>query len=299
MSSAELSKTRKQLSEVKSLVRQGRVFPAVQHVHTALNIIMRTPLIKNERTELEDLIQNAVAWIADSAKIREKFPLAIVYTPGQEDSLFDIVQQLLDVLQVEVQEQATESLRLLEERRAKMLTEAESLLSAGDVDKAAALHDQITREFGEDQEILSAIGEQYLNSGRYEDAFEYLSKALAANPDAIHLYNRVGIALRKLERYETAEKYYKKALEMAGKDVGLLFNLGRLYVEWKHWLKAEKAARLIVKIAPDFSEGNKLLAYIIKQQQIQAQEQRAAELLENQLGDGAGVSADESPASGQ
>jgi Tetratricopeptide repeat. len=76
----------------------------------------------------------------------------------------------------------------------------------------------------------------------------------------------VGIALRKMERYETAEKYYKKALEIGGKDVGLLFNLGRLYVEWQHWRKAERTAQLIVKLDPDFAEGKKLLEYILKMQ---------------------------------
>jgi len=286
--SAELSKTRKQLNDVKSLIRQGRLFPAVQALHNGLNTMMRTSLIKNERVELEDLVSEAVAWISDSKKIREKFPLAIVYTPGEEDSLAEITQQLLELLEGEVHEQAAESLKLLEERRNKLLADAQKFLESGEIDKAAELHQQITREFGDDHELLAAIGEQYLNSERYEEAFEYLSKALSANPEAIHLYNRVGIALRKLERYETAEKYYKKALEMAGKDVGLLFNLGRLYVEWQYWKKAERAAQLIVKIAPDFVEGKKLLDYAVKKQKEMAQAQmeeekaRQAEQAENE-----------------
>lgn len=266
MSSAELSKTRKQLSEVKLMVRKGRVLAAVQALHSGLQTIMRTSLIKNERSELETLVSDAVGWLANNEEVRKKFPLAITYTPGEEDSLAETTQQLLELLEGEVHEQAAESLKLLEERRDRMLAEAQKFLDNQEVGKAAEVHDQITKEFGDDHDLLAAIGEQYLNSGCYEEAFEYLSKALHANPDAIDLYNRVGIALRKMERYEIAEKYYKKALEMAGKDVGLLFNLGRLYVEWQHWRKAERTALLIVKLDPDFTEGKKLLEYVLKMQ---------------------------------
>lgn len=262
--SAELSKARKQLTEVRSLIKQNRLFPAVQCLSAAVNTMMRTSLIKNERTELEDMVSDAVGWISHSDEIRKIFPLAITYTPGEEEDLLSIIQELLSMLENEMAEKANEGLRLLEERKRKLLAQAQECLVKGDVDAAAQIHQTLTREFGEDQTLLSEIGEQYLKAEKYEQAFEYLSKALEANPDAIHLYNRVGIALRKLERYETAEKYYKKALEIAGKDVGLLFNLSRLYVEWKQWAKAERAATLTIKISPDFVEGKKLLAYIQK-----------------------------------
>lgn len=264
MSSAELSKARKQLTEVRSLIKQNRLFPAVQCLNAAVNTMMRTSLIKNERTELEDMVLNAVGWLSHSDKIRKIFPLAITYTPGDEAGLQSVIQELLDLFENEMADQANEGLRLLEERKRKLLTEAQDYLANGQVDKAAEIHQVLTRDFGEDPALLSEIGEQYLNNECYEQAFEYLSKALEANPDAIHLYNRVGIALRKLERYETAEKYYKKALEIAGKDIGLLFNLSRLYIEWKQWFKAEKVAKLVVRIAPDFAEGKKILAYIEK-----------------------------------
>ena len=264
MSSAELSKARKQLIEVRSLIKQNRLLPAVQCLSAAVGTMIRTSLIKNERTELEDMVRDAVGWISHSDEIRKIFPLAIVYTPGDEEDLLNVIQELLNLLENEMTEQANVGLKLLEERKRKLLAQAQEHLNKGEVDKAAAVHQTLTKEFGEDQALLSEIGEQYLKAEKYEQAFEYLSKALEANPEAIHLYNRIGIALRKLERYEIAEKYYKKALEIAGKDIGLLFNLSRLYVEWKQWAKAEKAATLTIKISPDFVEGKKLLAYIEK-----------------------------------
>lgn len=264
MSSAELSKARKQLSEVRSLIKKGRLFPAVQFLHAGITTMMRTSLIKNERAELEDMVHEAVSWVAKDEEIRKIFPLAIVYKPGEEEALADVVQQLLTLLEARFTEEASAGLKVLEERREKMLAEIRALLNTGELDKAAELHEQFVLEFGEDYGVLAEIGEHYLDAERYDEAFDCLSRALEANPDAIYLYNRVGIVLRKMERYDLAEKYYKKALQIAGKDVGLLFNLGRLYVEWQQWTKAERVARMIVKIAPDFTQGSKLLAYIEK-----------------------------------
>jgi hypothetical protein len=135
MSSVELSKTRKQLNEVKLMVRKGRILPAVQALHNGLQAIMRTSLIKNERSELEALVSDAVSWLSNSKEVREKFPLAIEYTPGEEDSLAEITQQLLELLEGEVHEQATESLKLLEERRNRMLAEAQKFLDKQEVKK--------------------------------------------------------------------------------------------------------------------------------------------------------------------
>ena len=270
--SVDLTKIRRQLNNVRTMVQEERILPAVQYVNEALNILMHASLIKNERTELEDLLLNGVDWIANNKTVRAKFPLDLKYKQGQEEQLAESLKQLLEILQEEVSEQANELIRLKEEMHLKLLADAAALLDKGEKQKAGDLHKQLAREFFDDYEVLAEIGEQYLARAMYEEAFEYLAKALDANPKAIHLYNRVGIALRKLERYEIAEKYYRKALEVAGKDVGLLFNLGRLYVEWKQWLKAERVANMVVQIAPELSEGNKLLTYVRKQRQLQKEE---------------------------
>ena len=130
MSSAELSKTRKQLSEIKLMIRKGRILAAVQALHNGLQIIMRTSLIKNERSELETLVADAVGWLSKNEEVRKKFPLSMEYTPGEEDSLAEATQQLLDLLEGEVHEKAAESLKLLEERRNRMLAEAQKFLDS-------------------------------------------------------------------------------------------------------------------------------------------------------------------------
>ena len=60
---------------------------------------------------------------------------------------------------------------------------------------------------------------------------------LRDDPNAIHLYNRIGMVLRKMKDYDTAEKYYLKALTLTSTDEYLHYNLGRLYFDWRKWKK--------------------------------------------------------------
>ena len=72
--------------------------------------------------------------------------------------------------------------------------------------------------------------------------------------------------LRKLRKFDIAEKYFMRATEFAKSDPNLYFNLGRLYIDWARWDKAEKASRLALRLSPGFVEARKLLNYALKKQ---------------------------------
>ena len=90
------------------------------------------------------------------------------------------------------------------------------------------------------------------------------SPCLLYTSGSIQVYNRIGIALRKLGRFEAAERYYRKAIEWKDDDPNIFFNLGRLYVEWKQWRKAVKAAKIVLRLNPDFEPAQKLQAFAEK-----------------------------------
>ena len=92
-----------------------------------------------------------------------------------------------------------------------------------------------------------------------------LDDALKDDPNAIHLYNRIGMVLRKMQDFDTAEKYYLKALTLTDSDEYLYYNLGRLYYDWKKWDKMANSAERAVEINPEFGEAVKMLKFARKQ----------------------------------
>jgi tetratricopeptide (TPR) repeat protein len=263
--SAELTKARQQLSQVRTLLRQGKILPAVQGVHSALTVLFKGQLIKTERQEFEQMLQEAASYLANDAGVRKIYPLQLSYAPGQEQEFNENLKTLISSLNDMVAEEAQEQLRLREERKLALLAQGKAEFEARNETKARQIFATLEHDYPDDPALRGEMGKILLDAGQYEAAVEYLKNALETNPELLSLYNLIAIALRKLDRFETAEQYYLRAAEYMRMDPTLYFNIGRLYIDWQRWEKAIKAAQAALYLRPDFSEAQKLLAYAEKQ----------------------------------
>jgi tetratricopeptide (TPR) repeat protein len=266
--SAELTKARQQLSQVRTLLRQEKILPAVQGVQSALHTLLRGQLLKTERQEFEQMLQDAVAYLGNDAQVRKIYPLQLVYAPGQErecnETLKDLIAALNDLVAEDAQEQLRlreERLRLREERKRSLLEQGKAEFAADEAEKGLRTFALLGKEFPDDPELRGDMGKFLLEAGHFAVAVEYLKDALDMDPELLPLYNLIAIALRKLDRFETAEHYFLRASEFMRMDPSLYFNIGRLYVDWQKWGKAVKAAKAALRLKPDFIEAQKLLAY--------------------------------------
>lgn len=274
--SSELIKARQHLSQVRSYLRQEKMLPAIQALHSAIILILKNPLMKSEREEFAVMLDDAVYVIMSDTQVKQHYPLEIAYTPGNERQLLDDVRQLLETIDSTIRDAAQEALRQLEERRKSTLIQAEALLEENNLPKATALLTALGNDFKDDSALFGQIGELFLKYGAYDEAIIYLETALTMNPDLAHLYNKIGMALRKIKNFATAERYYLKASKYLGKDPNLFFNLGRLYLDWEKWDKAILATAGALKLQPDFMEAKKLQDYAQAKQNKQQAEKEAA-----------------------
>ena len=259
--SAELTKARQQLSQVRTLLRQGKVLPAVQGVQSSLLTLFKGQLIKTERQEFEHLLQEATAYLANDAAVRKIYPLQLAYAPGQEREFNETLKDLLAALHDMMAEDAQEQLRLREERKRALLAQGKAAFEAQETEKGLQIFAELGRDFPDDPVLRGEMGKILLETNNYAPAVEYLKNALDMDPKLLPLYNLIAIALRKLDRFETAEQYFLRASEYMRMEPSLYFNIGRLYVDWKKWDKAIKAANAALRLKPDFIEAQKLLAY--------------------------------------
>lgn len=263
--SNDLTKARQLLTQVRTLLRQGKVMPAAQSFHEALVLVLKNPLMKAEREEFERMLADASAYLDNDPELRKVFPLKIDYKPGAERQVLDTVRELVKAVNEAAVNEAQEHLKLLAARKAAELERGQKLLDDKDYDAANGVFRQLVVEFSDDPALKGDIGERFLKAGRYEEAFDYLSQALDQSPESVHLYNRIGMALRKLGKFEVAEKYYFKAAQYTGRDPNLFFNIGRLYVDWRKWDKVAKAASAALQLKPDFDEARKMLEFATRQ----------------------------------
>ena len=107
----------------------------------------------------------------------------------------------------------------------------------------------------------SEIGEHYLQAGDTKKAEKYFRGYLAGDSSTIlpesqlHVYNRLGITLRKQGEWKKAIEEYKKALKINGSDAGLHFNMGKAWVEGKNLIEARAWLKKAIEIDPGFTEA--------------------------------------------
>ncbi len=262
--SKDLIKARKLLTQVGTQLKQGKFLSAAQAIGDAITLELKTGVTKSERAEFSELLDNAVYALNNNAKFREVYPLIISYTPGDEKELLHKIHEVLKNLQENVNEAVQTEAAAIQRRKDEGLQQGQDHLDKSEHDEARTVFNGLVNVFQEDTDLKAAVADKYINSGLYEDAHALLNQALEHDPQAIFLYNHIGIALRRMGKFEQAEQYYLKALEISQSDEYLYFNCGRLYYDWEKWDKMLELANKALEINPDFTEALKMKNFALK-----------------------------------
>lgn len=265
--SSELIKARSSLASVGTLLKQEKILPAVLALHDSLSIILRTQLMKSERTEFESAIENAVYKLNGDANLRKIYPLLIGYTRGQELELQTMLKELL----AELQESSVNEARLLlaerERQKQEGLAKGREMIAAGEYDPAMHFFDKMINYFNEDFDLIVDVGEMFLDADQLEKAYHYFSKSLGNKPESVHILNRIGIGMRRLGKFPDSEKCFLQAIKIVNSDERLYFNLGRVYLDSGEWDKAAEAASRALTLNPDLDQARKMRDYAHQKKQ--------------------------------
>ncbi|MBW1709764.1 MAG: tetratricopeptide repeat protein [Deltaproteobacteria bacterium] len=130
---------------------------------------------------------------------------------------------------------------------------------------------EFNRALDLDEENLRAnfgVGKVYLSMGEPEKAvgvFEKVSQVEAVfEKKNKHVFNELGIELRKLGLHRQAVSFYKKALSFVKDDEHLYFNIGRAYYMDGDINSAGKYVKKALKLNPSLPEAKQLFTQIFE-----------------------------------
>ena len=111
-------------------------------------------------------------------------------------------------------------------------------------------------------------GKVYLVTGETDKAretFEKLAQIEAVfEPENKHIFNELGIELRRMKMYDQALEYYLKAISFSENDENLYFNAARAAYEKGDHKSARDFLGDALSLNPAMVEGRKLLALITR-----------------------------------
>jgi two-component system chemotaxis response regulator CheY len=114
----------------------------------------------------------------------------------------------------------------------------------------------------------SEMAETFLAAGLDQVAEELFLQAIDDAPQDVHLYNRLGVALRRQQKHRQALDCYQQALKLDPKNEKVHFNLGVLHFDLGEKDKALKAFRVALDLHPDFSEAQDFLRRHFSSQEV-------------------------------
>ncbi len=157
------------------------------------------------------------------------------------------------------------------------------------IKEALAHFKQASVEDADNTELQIKIGDALLNNDLHEESEQYYEKALDMNPELAHVYNRLGIAYRKQQKFSMAIGLYEKALQFHPDDEHLYYNLARSHWERQEPSQACKWLEKSLKINPKFKDAERFLSGI------QSQKSQAPPPGKESGAEGSGVAPDPVP----
>lgn len=255
---------RRKFTQTNSLLRQNNVINAVQSFYSGLQDMLREQLLKSERTEFENLLDQIVKNISNNPKVLAVFQMKLAYAPGQEKDLLDNIKVLLDALEAEALDEAAKRFMEIEADKGRRLAEGIAALEAGNAQRGKEIFNSLMAEHPKDVGMLVNMAEAYEKAGLLEEAAALLEKAAALDPGAAYIHNKRGIVYRKLKRFGESEAAFDAAIAITPDDPYLYFNKGRVFVDSQKWPVALSAAQKALELAPGFNEARMMAEYAQK-----------------------------------
>ena len=125
-------------------------------------------------------------------------------------------------------------------------------LKKGDL---ARTQEAFTMAVRQEAAMASEIAEELMKNGKDDMAEHFFRTSLLKQVNNIHVYNRLGIALRRQGKWKEAIIEYETAIKIDSRDAGIYFNLGKACMEGGQKERAFQAFRKALEIDPGFTEA--------------------------------------------
>jgi len=117
---------------------------------------------------------------------------------------------------------------------ADLYNDAQKHHTAGRLDAARDLYEQILRADPRHADALHMLGVLLGQSGQTENAVDMICRAVEINGRRADYHNNLGVMYQNLNRFDLAQKHYEAAIEIDPASADPLYNLAKLYRQLGH-----------------------------------------------------------------
>jgi tetratricopeptide (TPR) repeat protein len=257
-----VNQARKHLLNIVVILKDGKVENAIKAATFGLVAYVKhnNILIKQEKKEFQELLTKAIHLISLDPLVKEVSKEPLEYEPKKELEVLAKLRALPELLRERQLQKGEKQEEVRLQSRTDRLEKGKQLLQQKYFDGAIQHFKRLCDDFPNDPELYAEIGKILFDINHIE-CITFFEKALAANPKDHKSLSMMGVAFRKIKKFDQAEQAYLAALEVDKDNVSYLFNLARVYIDSGNWVKAQESLHRVLKIDPDLEPAKKGLEF--------------------------------------
>ncbi|WP_243364743.1 tetratricopeptide repeat protein [Fundidesulfovibrio terrae] len=257
-----VAQARKNLLNIVSVLKDGNVDSAIKVVVFGLGAYIKygNILIKQEKKEFQELLTKAVHLLSLDPLVKEASKTPLDYVPRKETELLARLRALPDLIQANQARREGQEAEARMQAKGERMEKGRQLLMQKYFDGALQLFKRLCDDFPDDAELRAEIGKVLFDINHIE-CITFLEQAVALDPKDHKSLAMMGVAFRKIKKFDQAERAYLNALAVDKDNVNYLFNLSRVYIDSGNWLKAQETLRRVLTIDPSLEPAKKGLDF--------------------------------------
>jgi tetratricopeptide (TPR) repeat protein len=137
-------------------------------------------------------------------------------------------------------------------------------LTAGKVQKAEAVFQQIVQVSPKHSVALNLLGVITCQNGKIDTGVEFIKRALAVDPEYAEAHFNLGMVFQNLGELEEAMRKYQKAVALKPNYIEAHYNLATVFQELEMFDEAASNYQKVIAANPDLTEAYNNLAIVFR-----------------------------------
>ncbi len=260
--------------EVKGLLGRGRAYlnkkeiiKGIMAICEGIKLIINSKIFGKEKIEIDYLLAETVQIVSTIPEIKDYLPEDFGYSKGGERKLLQDLVGVIKKIAKEMEqgkiEKNNKEIEEKEKRKKELLNMLQEYITKKNYMSAGGILKKILTDFGSSPDVFVEVGNKFYLTGDYKQSIKFCKEALKKDPKNMDAYRIIINSYRFLREYATAEKYYKKTLQVFGEHGNIYYNMAKLYSEWEKQDEAKNSIKKAIELEPENQEYKALAKEIL------------------------------------
>ncbi|QGY38809.1 hypothetical protein GM415_01200 [Pseudodesulfovibrio cashew] len=259
MPKATAKDIREDIARARAYARKNDYLRTLSCLASALKNMLTSPVFGAEKFEIYAHLDEAMRDLNKMPMIEKLFPAGLKYQRGKEKDFYLTLMRLHKKLKEAMDKARTTKQRNRYQVLDDNLIKAGKLVQAGDQLEARKLYRKISEHFQDIEGIDSDIGNRMTQFGMFQEAVEYLTKALEISMSDIRAHNALIACYEGLGETEKGLDAIQNCMRYLGVSENLYVRAAKLHLAKRDWGEVYNNAKAALDRNPLNAEASKLL----------------------------------------